>query len=746
MSQYDIRVVRMAKSTQQTKLGEIIDHMKKIDEKRRKKQKPKPVNMCLCLGHFDVMMIDQLGSPNHKQDRPIKLVSWDYNRAWDLPQMLKISNSKGQHTLEANYYYPIYMLMQYDEGKIYQQDGVRAFWKKSQNYVVVTRLHQDYDSIVQNSDQFKNLLKDRLLEASKVDSVKFSETKEYDDVYFSLKVTRNGQENTVYCIFYDSLELGDVICVFKSNLLSSVMEVQRWLYESPDVSDAYSYCGIHYRNFVVGDKDFPKEIDKLESTYLDYVETRFSVESSDRAWEYFQNELNEEGYFVTGNADALLHYRNMQEKNLLENINKLVRFQGMYTTFNDVVTRVGLANRKPVRATRYQPRQKRHYRGNITLKPETLKWLYKKYETTNHPDGGSYAYTLMNLLSSLNAMYTNSVTDALSMLMYDGIEALVQRLDYCRQWNLWEKEDGEELQDFLDQWTATTTAILHLESQLSQHPELVPVRYYIPAMILQFEQLIVDKGMEALCAIDNDTICHFAPIMFPRSQPNTTTKAILDPKGDQTYGGKVPLRIFIPIHMLYHPWRVSHILCHEIAHYCGNHIRNRVLRNENIRKSTAYFVASRMIGKMEIAEDMLDLRKALDDATSVLDSYMKNDLHIGRDTIYLSDIIVEIQSELPQLVARPEVTGAVIRSSLNQVSPTYQDRAASRIGIENYTVCDEIVKDAQQHIEICLRDLYSECFADIVMILLTNCSFDEYYTFIFDDEYENLKAKEPLNK
>lgn len=746
MIQYDIRVVRMAKSTQETKLSDIIDHMKEIDEKRRTKKKSKPVNMCLCLGHFDVMMIDQLNDIPSEQNSPIKLVDTDYNRAWDLPQMLKLTNSKDKHSLEANYYYPIYMLMQYDESKKYQKESVEAFWKKNQNYVVVTRLHQDYDSIVHNSDQFKSLLKDRILESSKVDSTTFSKSTIYDDVYFYLEVIRDGGKSIVYCILYDSLELGDVICVFKSNLLSSILEVQRWLYESPDVSDAYSYCGIHYRNFVTGDKEFPKETDSLRSIHLDYVETRFSVKSSDLAWNYFQKELKEEGYFVIGNADALSHHKNMQEKNLLENINKLVGFQGMYTTFYDVVTRVGLTNRKPIRGAGYIPKQREQHREHITLKPKTLEWLCKKYKATNHPNGGSYAYALTKLLSSLNAMYTNSVTDALSMLMYDGIEALIQRLDYCTQRDSWEKESGEELQEFLDQWTATTTAILHLESQLSQHPELVPVRYYIPAMILQFEQLIVDKGMEALCAIDGDSSYRFAPIMFPRSQSNTTTKAILDPKSDPEYSGKVPLRILIPIHMLYHPWRVSHILCHEIAHYCGNQIRNRALRNENIRKSTAYFVASRMIGRMGITEEILNLKQALEDATCELESYMKNNLHIGRDTLYLNDIISEIQSELPKLVARPEVTGAVIRSSLNQVNPIYQDRAASRISIENYTVCDEIVKDTQQHLELCLRDLYSECFADVAMILLTHCSFNEYYAFIFDDEYENLKANLPEEK
>ncbi len=159
-----------------------------------------------------------------------------------------------------------------------------------------------------------------------------------------------------------------------------------------------------------------------------------------------------------------------------------------------------------------------------------------------------------------------------------------------------------------------------------------------------------------------------------------------------------------------------------------------------LRNSIAYYVASRMIGEMDIADDILNLKQALDESAEVISYHMENYLLIGKESIYLDDIVSEINGELSKLFGRPEITGTVIRSSLRQVHPAYQAHAATRISIENFYTCDEIIKDTQEHLDICLRDLYSECYADVVMILLTHCSFRDYYEAIFDDEYKNLKG------
>lgn len=753
MNKYDVRVVRMAKSTSNTRLPDIIEKMVELEQRRNAKDLPS--NMCLCLGHFDVMMVDRLKPVEGKTDQPLKQVSQDYNKAWDLPRMLKFPTSTQQYPLEENFYYPIYMLLQYDQNLANQQRWVEHFWSMQTNYTVVTRIHQDYDSIVQSKERFQIILEDRLMNISvEENKTVFPNVIKVFNAYFEVDVFRTDvvgskTKNTVYYIFYDSLELGDVVCVSKSDSLSAILEVQRWLYESPDVNDAYSYCGVNFRNFT-DDTTFPRNVTKMKMNRLDYVETRFSVASSDYAWEFF-NICRDNGYFVTGNADALMQYNDLTEIQLLEHMKQIIGFDKMYDAFNDVVTRLGLANRKPVRKREFQPKVKQSSNTIIKLKQEAISWLGEKFNQMSHPDGLIYVHSLNKLLSTLNTMHENSVTDSLCRLLYGGIAALVQRIEYCYEHNLWANADSVDLQRFLDDWTATTNAVLHLESQLSQHPELMPVRYYIPAMILQFEQLIVDKSIEAISEIDDilgrnhdnqkQKASRFVPIMLPKSQSSTSTKAILDPRNDPDYTGQAPFQIFIPIHMLYHPWRISHILCHEVAHYCGENYRNREKRNHKLVESVAYYITTLMIAKMGIQEYSPVTNEVFIPAVGFVNRSIENIIHVGDQYKYLDDIVDIIRLNIPHVISRPEVTQEVIRYNLEPVDPSIQHLAASRIGIENYLVCDEIVTQTVDHLQRCLRSLYKECFADMVMILLSHCTFDDYYTCIFRDEYENLKRE-----
>ena len=755
MNEYDIRVVRMAKATAETTLATIATKMNELEARRNVRKGH--LNMCFCLGHFDVMMIERLEPDIKTLGKPIKQVGIDYNKAWDLRRMLDFNAIPSRYSREENYYYPIYMLLQYDKSSKTQKIGVELFWWQKTNFTVVSRIHQDIDSIIQRNERFQIILKQRLKEAclDTGNNDVFPRVSEIDDAYFELEVIRKDElgvavKNKVCCIFYDSLELGDVVCIAKSDSLSAILEVQRWLYESPDVNDSYSYCGIHYLNFI-GATEFPQNSTKLKRNHIEYVETRFSVENPDYAWHYLDS-YSDKGYFVTGNADALLHYNNLSECEFIEKMKQLVSYDKIHESFTEVVTRVGMRNRAPIRPNGYQPRKAVNADARIELKEKTFAWLVEKFNEINHPDGDIYVHSLTKLISTLNTMYNNSVLDALSRMMHDGISALVQRLEYCCDHNLWEREYSYELQEFLDQWTAATNAILHLESQLFQHPELVPVRYYIPAMILQFEQLIVDKGMEALSMLDKGIAAkykinsnpqsRFVPIILPLSKSSTTTKAILDPKGSPEYNAQTPLQIFLPIHMLYHPWRMSHILCHEIAHYCGQNTRWREKRNQHLINSVAYYITSLMVAKMDIAGFVSDISKqkiALKLSSETIERYIKAFLQRGYNSPYINDIVDEIKEYLPLMLSRPEVTNDVIRFNIAQIDSAEQHLAAAGVGIENYFVCEEIVTQTREHLEYCLRDLYSECFADVIMVLLTQCSFHDYYTSIFDDEYENLK-------
>lgn len=734
---YDIRVVRMAKSTEKTNLNWVLTQMRKLDEKWT--QENQPVNLNLCLGHFDVMVIDQLEENDEDSLGPMDRVIKDYNCAMDLRGMLGAERSTTDNS-ECSNYYPLYMLVQSDSNADRFQDKLNQYWKEKHKYTVVMRLHQGHSAEKEN---FRKILEERLKEANEVIDSSIN-VNPCEDIVFDLTVSKGETPYHVYSVFYDSLELSDVVCILRGDSLQMILEVQRWLYESKHVSDAYSYCGIDYRIFTNGtDSDTDCLVNNSTGTNLDYVETRFSVRSSDLAWEYLSDTLKYEGYFVTGSADALLHYSDISESEFLDNIKALICYDKMYQAFHDVVTRVGLKNRKPPgnRDSTNTPDK------SITLDQTLVSWLAEKYGKTNHPDGKIYAYSLEQLVSSLNSMRTNSVTDALSELMYEGIEALLEQLQFYQSQNKWTKNHSISLQGFLDEWTAATNEILHLESQLFQHPELIPVRYYIPAMILQFQRLIVQKAMEAVDDIDQSSGYRYVPIIFPKSQDTTATKAILDPRDEKEYSGPSPLCIHVPIHMLYHPYRISLILCHEIAHYCGNTIRNRSMRNEMLLNCLAFYASVQMtdyLGVLDVDTDYTEVicERALN-CKDEMCRYIQAILPVDTADQYLEDTIHMLWENMEYLT-EPTVVNAVVDTILAGFTKDIgaQRRICAKVEVDGHRRFSEYVSLCRAHLEDCLENLFRECFADIVMILLSDCSFKDYYMCLFHDEFRNLENSE----
>lgn len=744
---YDIRVVRMAKSTEATNLKHILNHMKKIDEKRSSNNLP--VNLNLCLGHFDVMMIDQVGDPENPDENPMHKVIADYNKTMDLGRMLDPDNASTKVSSETTNYFPIYMLMQMDNPSVQTFTQLADFWEMRSNYTVIMRLHQERST---TSDPFRKLLLARLADANLFpQDCPIMHNLTISDFYSNLTVNgKKGKTYDVSCVFYDSLELGDVVGVFKGNSLWAILHVQRWLYESRHVSDAYSYCGIRYS--LLGNASIPdKEKGNLPDTSLDYVESRFSVRSSDDAWTFLEMQ-SDSGYFVTGSADALLHCNTISEVDFLERICNLVHYDKLYSAFYDVVTRIGLQNRRPPRADRDKLTPVLPSKS-IALDANLIAWLSEKFKETNHPEGEIYAHSLEKLVSSLNAMLSNSVTDALAKLMYHGIEALLEQLEYYHTQNYWHENISEILQEFLDQWSSTTNEILHLESQLFQHPELIPVRFYIPAMVLQFQRLIVQKAMGVIHQIDNTPGSKYVPIMLPKSQNSTITKAILDPKERADYTGCSPLCIYVPIHMLYHPYRISLILCHEIAHYCGHKIRNRPLRNQTIINCISFYATVQMIDCMELIDTDMKSTKdndtilsRLSDCAKKMGEYIN---HLMTDEIqngYLDDIITLLSDNIGPIITNPQVLNDLIRILLKDMNASAQWRIFDKIKLEGYDKYEHLVDNCQGHLDYCLNSLLQECFADVVMILLSNCTFQDYYTCMFHDEYENLEQKQYISR
>lgn len=719
---YDVRVIRLIKSTREQSLNQFLCESE-------------PTDAYVCLGHFDMIEIVKLDSENQS---PLTAIQADAFPA----QYPDTDNSNSD--IEGNYVYPLYVLRQLNAAPDDEQARLEHFWALETNFLAVTRYHCDrFD----RNDQrpFPEILLDRCKEVgpSEVDYATPSRC-------INLQVFPDGacEKVNVIATFYDSLELGDIVGVVKSNSLSAILAFQQNLYESMVVSEAYTYCGID-RMLFRNESDMPKILRKrglsLRMFWLNHAATRFSVKHAQKAHELLKKLSVCKGrrsHYVTGTADIVLDWGRCTEQFLLEMMGQIARWDGLYDAFQGGVTRIGIKYREPVNS-RKTSLQKRPFSETVPRLEDALVFLRTRRELDR------WRYPVSKLLGTLRTMYENSVLDDLSDLLVPGVSAFLERVCYLLEHDMWDELVDAEMSSFLDCWNALTNDIAHLESQMVQHPELTAVRYYIPAMVLQFEQNVVRECLKIIQALDQKAAANlsapqsrgrlFSPMLFPSSEENVSTQCFFDPLYDVAYSGNCPLCVSLPLHRLYEPWEVAHILVHELSHYCGDYLRRRKERLECLVESCAAYVVNFLRTHLSAPNR---------DSTIPAERKFQRDIAIRLrglfaakeyKSVYLNYVCSELPSAMFRLAADSEIQQTFQNITLHGLGPKEQ--------LENiYAVCQEDAMEAgytafarfQGHILYCIRDLYKECYADILMILLLGCDFTDYYHCVYAKECERF--------
>lgn len=358
-------------------------------------------------------------------------------------------------------------------------------------------------------------------------------------------------------------------------------------------------------------------------------------------------------------------------------------------------------------------------------------------------------------MGALQTMSDNSVMDDLSSLLVPGVNALLKRLGYFL-------EKGESIGEvlllsFLNSCTSLVNDILHLENQLVQHPELMPVRYFIPAIVLGFEQKFISECACQIEYLDHNEptseshVRRFQPIIFPSCETNTGTRCYFDHKLDRdSYTGEVPLAIYVPISQLYQPWEVLHILCHEVAHYCGDKLRNRVERYNCIINSSAEFVLQWWQNAYELKYSQ-EKKPVVERMRAKLAREL-SDTYRGKSA-QADNYLDSLKRELPVCVAEEaasrELQEEYLYDFLAYSSRTEQIEAVAALDNRD-SIRDGISSHMlfQGHLEKCLISHYKECYADIVMILFLDCKFEAYYQCVYGKECMTFLARgaEPSTK
>lgn len=684
----------------------------------------------VCLGHFDLFAVDNLLEDGRAVRLPLRTIQRD-----------RILDNEKRYEGAENCVYSLYMLQKIE--KPWAQERLRAFWERESVFMAITRIHCKSLGGDVSQTISSGLRKFCISGEKNIKLLVLCSGTPNDGPVVTLEAAVAGEDSTekerVECVFYDSLELGDTVSVMKSASLSAILEVVRYLSTAGNVRDTYTYCGILSDCFP---SDSAGRGDLNPNARIQQFSTRFSIRNVRLAKKYFDclgGRLGEQGgridgqFYVTGTADHLIQWGPCDESVMLDIVRSLLESDKEKPgCFNDVITRVGLDYWTP------------DGDGNQEDVKSALRWDYlsrirEKYAAQE------WFYSLRKLLGTLSAMERSYVMDGLAMLLIPGVNAFLQRLDALPGEEL--ENRTKEINYFLRVWAELSNDISQLESQLTQHPELVPVRYYIPALLLQFELRFLEKSAFSLSEPNKRS---FRPMLATTDEFNMYTVCPLDPGGDD-YNGECPLLVFIPVRNLYSVWEIALRTTHEVAHYCEDSARRRDLRYEMLVQCMAHTVINiwfkdvvrPIINRGEDERQFylkgLHYEKELAETIrSFADEYIKIEGKGDTKDVYLDLCVRAIQNGFEEVLERE----TFLEKYLLLVSPDffYRYRREYQMTLEIRSWRVQSLAQQQDFLTrlSALGFLCEECYADIAMILLLNLNFEDYYTSVYKDEYGHL--------
>lgn len=704
----DLRVVELIKTSSKIPLSDQIDITK---------------NHFICLGHFDCFKVRKLG---------LEFGTLAAIEA-DLQQNYEIGN---------NYMYPIYLLHYPDT-----DCNLDDFWDTQFCCTVISRVHFDAfrnEKTTSSTPQDIQTLKSSIHSLTEEDPASQERLGDLDVVV--------GKE-LVHISFYHTLELGDVVVCLKSNSLTSCLRVIQQILETASVGDVYSYCGIHtafltYNSLAaVIDTWAPDQKGKSRKTIQDFLDEplssasiRFSVRTArcaDEYWKYLP--VRKELQFVVGTADALYHFKNCELGLFIEYIRNLItkqKYKGsdghyksfsMYDAFDDVISRVGI----PFDSVCPQAKALEEL-GNAdhTLQDS----LQSKLTSLDTLKDHLWFSALTAQTNSLITMMGNCVTDDLTILLWPSVVALLDRLKYCSEI---EARQDSDIHEFLNAWDILENDILHLEGQLVQNPELQSSRHYTPAALMVFYMSLLHHYDALLRTINQDKgNKRFVPLITYDLTSRANTLCILDDRiQDEEYCGKLPLLVSIPPSLMYKPFDVSIILCHETSHYTGDATRKRDVRLNQIIKSCAGRIAEAWMLDGRGGKYLLRGNCSTDILGTICESLHGEYLALNTGKENSCNYIYQIRKTMPTAV-RKVLFNQKLQSML---AATYMENKTLQQSFISYakTFSPQMLHMAMENLEHYLENfliLYRECYADLVAILCLGLKREDYFLCMFNWE------------
>lgn len=571
-------------------------------------------------------------------------------------------------------------------------------------------------------------------------------------------VMTQGKYETVKRVCYRTMDLSDLVVVWRSDSMHDIFQAIHELYQMEEVGDMSTFSTISQdfiNAFTDGDTLNPDDGREF------FASARYVVRSARESYDYLQ-QLKAAGidishiYFSTGMEDLHMLQEHMSLADFmrflrahLEDSHRRASEASRRRAFFESSTRLGIMENgvnaaspsgKPeaLREARKQGSDRGEGEGSSTGNAESAlsdncRSLLTQFQAARERASdvlGPYEISWMkpasNLLNALADMSKNWVMDGFCYLIYDAARLFCQKIEKrsaLRQ-PMKTKEETERVQRFIRGWGGLMEQATRTDGRFIQMPGFSPAICEIPAHLLEFYLSVVMYCADLMASGPEERDVDVALLLVPKICRRMKVIAILEKARSKDH----LLYVDIPMEMLYEPASVLCCLCHELAHYVGERWRERQSRGNKIIYSAAYELAC----QLKIPSD------------SVIQEIYFNlkDLCERKDKTAIS--YAESLSILVRMGIKSLVSDDTVFSKWHKLYQDSRNRSSEQTRFtqfESEIYRNQILADTTDLFDDIenLIYLFRECYADIAMLYLLNPSETMYKNFA-EQEIQSLMS------
>lgn len=549
------------------------------------------------------------------------------------------------------------------------------------------------------------------------------------------KVLEDGLDarNRPEWVIYETLNLSDLIILWKADSLNAILDAIHFLYIQPEVGDLHTIPAIRF-DTVCGDLQSPQAVKE----YIPRVISRYLIKDPYNAKEFFQEVskyLLEKPYLTTGMEDVSVVMENVCTQDLRNTIaarlthNNIVSLYGKAFSETEIHLCLEEVNSNKIRPVK----------DNLRLVNycENLQNGFQKEKKRLLKSAGDVSVDMSwlkvagELYNALLDMSRNPVEDGFCFLILESARMFCQKLQGI---NLPSSEQIMRIQRFLRGWGTLMEQSMRMDGKFNQQPGFSPALCQIPSRLLELYLAFNAHCCKLICKQADDDY-QFCFLLVPKLCRRIKVEVVFfdKPPCDRL------LYVDVPSDLLYEPEYVMAHLCHEISHFCGESWRLRDKRKD----AYLHICANELAYALGLSADQtIDL--------------IYQDLNVYEYTngFYLRNLQEE---SLIQCQALLEDISAVQK----WIDTT---RTCANSPLQEYLDLMQVMADRQELLlanQNCRRNpqgdffyvmeeitfLFKECYADISMIYILQLSAEQYFMLSKKETmlYNRMKTENNLD-